>query len=116
MQIFAEVQYLCKRLWIAIISNRDLWDIIAIVIALNTLYKDFETMTVSFLETGNKIINKIQNILLFKEAKNISKYINKRISKLTMTFIDNNKGKRPTTKPAIIAINQDILEEIIITD
>ena len=36
---------------------------IAIVIALDTLYDNFETTIASLLETGNKIIDQIQSIL-----------------------------------------------------
>lgn len=39
------------------IPNRDLWDIITIVIALDLLDKDFDTTTASLLETNDKIIN-----------------------------------------------------------
>ena len=59
MQIFAEVKYLCKRLRSAITSGQDLWDIIAIVIALDSLYKDFDTTTASLLETNDKTIDQI---------------------------------------------------------
>lgn len=51
-------------------SGRDLWDIIVILIVLDSLYKNFETTTASLLETGSKTIKIIQNILLSKGAKN----------------------------------------------
>ena len=51
----------------------ELWDTIAIVIALNSSYEDFNTTTTSLLEIGKKIINQIQNVLQLKEVKNISK-------------------------------------------
>lgn len=57
MQIFAEVWYLCKRLCIVMTLGRDLWDIIAIVITLDTLHNDFEITIASLLETGNKTID-----------------------------------------------------------
>lgn len=63
IQIFIEVKYLCKRLRTAMTSGRDLWDIIAIVIALDSLYKDFDTMTASLLKMGDKTIDQIQTIL-----------------------------------------------------
>lgn len=59
MQIFVEVQYLCKQLQTAIIPGRDLWNTIAIVIALDLLYQDFDTTITSLLETSEKTINKI---------------------------------------------------------
>ncbi len=73
MQIFAEVRYLYKRLQIAMTLNRDLWDTMAIVIALDFLHQDFDTTTTSLLETGDKTIDEIQSILQSKEAKNFSK-------------------------------------------
>ena len=75
MQIFAEVRYLCKRLWTAMTPGCDLWDTIAILIALDSLHEDFDTTTASFLETGDKTIDKIQSILQPKEAKNLSKRV-----------------------------------------
>ena len=50
----------------------DLWDIIAIVIAHNSLHDDFDTSIASFLEISDKTINQIKNILQSKEAKNIT--------------------------------------------
>lgn len=45
------------------------FDIIAIIIILNTLYNDFETIIAIILEIGNKTIKKIQSIIQLKEAK-----------------------------------------------
>lgn len=59
MQIFAEVCYLYKCLGTVMTPNRDLWDIIAIVVVLDILYKDFDIIIVSFLEIGDKTIDKI---------------------------------------------------------
>lgn len=42
--------------------NNDLWDTIAIVIALDSLYNNFDTTIASLLETGNKSIDKTQSI------------------------------------------------------
>lgn len=36
--------------------SQNFWDIRAIVIVLNSLYKDFDITTASFLETKDKII------------------------------------------------------------
>ncbi len=43
--------------------GRDLWDTIAIVIALDSLHEDFDMTTASLLETGDKMIDEIQSIL-----------------------------------------------------
>lgn len=53
--------------------SRDLWDIIAIMITLDSLHKDFDTTTTSLLETEDKTIDQIQSILQLKKAKNLSK-------------------------------------------
>lgn len=89
MQIFAEVRYLCKRLRAAMTPGRDLWDTIAIVIALDTLHDDFDTTTASLLETGDKTIDHIQSILQLKGAKNLSKRATGDIGDLAMAFRDN---------------------------
>lgn len=78
----------------AMIPNRDLWDIIAIVIALDLLYNNFDTMTASLLETGDKSIDKTQNILESKETKNISKCTTRRTRELPIAFRDNNGLKQ----------------------
>ena len=73
MQIFAKVRYLYKRLQTTMTLGQDLWDMIAIVIALDSLYDNFNTTTANLLEVGNKTIDQIQSILQSKKAKNISK-------------------------------------------
>lgn len=50
-----------------------MWNIIAIIIALSFLHKDFDIITSSLLEVGDKSINSIQSILQFKKTKNITK-------------------------------------------
>lgn len=57
MQIFAKIKYLYKRLRIVIRSNQDLWDTIAIMIILNTLYEDNNITTASLLEADDKMID-----------------------------------------------------------
>lgn len=69
VEIFAEVQYLCKRLKAVMTKGRDPFETMAIVIALDTLYNDYDTTTASMLETGNKSIDEIFAIIKSKEAK-----------------------------------------------
>ena len=98
IQIFAEIRYLCKRLRTAMTPNRDLWDTIAIVIALDSLHQDFDTTTASLLETGDKTIDEIQSILQSKEAKNLSKRATGNTGELAMAFRDKGApGKRKAT-------------------
>ena len=95
MEIFAEVRYLCKQLRTAITPGRDLWDTIAIVIALDSLHDDFDTITTSPLEVGDKTLDQIQSILQSKEAKNISKRVTRGTGNLAMVFKDSsNTSKR----------------------
>lgn len=75
------------------IPNWDFWDIIAIIIALGTLHKDFNTATASLFETDNKTINKIKSILQSKKTNDISKRAIRETSELAMAFRDNNKRK-----------------------
>ena len=63
MQIFAEVRYLCQRFQTVMTPGQDFWDTIAIVIALNSLYDNFDTTIASQLEAGDKTIDQIQSIL-----------------------------------------------------
>lgn len=51
----------------------DFRNMILIVISFYSLYKDINTNITSFLETGNKTIDQIQNIFYSKKTKNISK-------------------------------------------
>lgn len=64
---------------------------IAILVAWNTLYNNFDIINTSFFKTRDKRIDEIQMIVRFKKANNISKYIIKRIKKLTKVLKDNKK-------------------------
>lgn len=71
---------------------------IAIVIAFDSLYKDFDITTTSLLEVGDKKIDQIQSILQSKNAKNISQWaIRGGIDNLAIAFRDKiahkTKGK-----------------------
>lgn len=59
MQIFAKMKYFYKRLQIVMMLGQNLWDTIAIVITLNSSYKDFDTTTANLLEEGDKPIDQI---------------------------------------------------------
>lgn len=54
MQIFAKVQYFCKRFKMVITLGDNCSDIITIMIAFNFPYQNFYTITVSLLEMNNK--------------------------------------------------------------
>ncbi len=88
IQIFAEVRYLFKRFRTAMTSGRDLWYTRAIVIALDTLYDNFDRTTACLLESGDKTIDQINSILQSKEAKNISKRTTGAVRDLAMAFLD----------------------------
>lgn len=94
MQIFVKVKYFCKRFCLAITPGQDFQNIIIIIIALNLLYKIFDTTTASLLETSDKTINQIQSIFQLKEAKNLSKQANRGIGNLAMAFKDKNEPKK----------------------
>lgn len=97
MSIFADVRFLVKRLRSAITPNRDIWDSIAIVVALDSLHHDFETTTTSMLERGDKTIEEIQQILASAEAKFISKRATGVTADLAMSSRGKNAGKRKAT-------------------
>lgn len=67
-------------------EERDLFEIITIVIALDILYNDFDTTIASMLETGNKSINEIFTIIQSKEAKFKNKQAIKNIVDAVLTF------------------------------
>lgn len=94
IQIFAQVKYLYKHFQLPMTPGRDLWDIIVIVIGLNSLHSDFDTTIASLLETSYKMIDQIQSILQSKKAKNLSKQAIKDMSDLAIVFRD----KRPKKK------------------
>lgn len=99
MQIFAKVWCFCKRLQTAMMSGRELWDTIAMIMALNSLHQDFKIITTSLLEMNEKSINKIYNILQSEEAKNPSKWAIGDLCNLVMAFRNkkNASEKRKTT-------------------
>lgn len=72
--IFAEVRFLVKRLKATITLNKDIWDSIAIVVAIKLLHDDFEHVTLGLLgQEGEKGIDKIQSMLSSAKAKFVSK-------------------------------------------
>lgn len=99
MQIFAEVQYFCKRLQIIITSSCNLCNIIAIVILLDSLDENFDIITTSLQEIENKTIDQILSILQFKEVKDFSKQVTKNIEDLAMAFREKNGGVSSKKKP-----------------
>lgn len=117
IKIFVKMKYFFKWLWLAMILNRNLWNKIAIVIILDSLYEDFDTITVSLLEIGNKTIYQIQNTLKSKEAKNLSKRAIEAIRNLAIAFYNHNRnGKRKanTGTNAITVTNLTILVKTIL--
>lgn len=90
-----EIKYFCKCFQMAMIPRQELWNTIVIVIAFDSLHKDFDTTIASLLEVCNKIINQIQSILQSKETENISKQaIGRGISNLSLSFRDKNVPKK----------------------
>lgn len=114
MQIFTKVQYLCKRLQIAITLKQNFWDIIRIEIARDLLYNNFDTTTTSLLKVGNKIIDQIYSILQLRKAKNNGKRAIKAIRDPAIAFKDNKgpKKKHIEMKNTSIVTNQVILVAI----
>lgn len=92
MSIFADVRFLIKQLRAAITPNRDIWDSIAIAVALDSLHDDFESTTTTMLERGNKSIDEIQQILASPEVK----FVSKRATGLTgdLAMMSQGRGKR----------------------
>ena len=56
-----------------IITNRNIWNSIAIAIAFDSLGNNFESTTTIILKCSNKTIDKIQQILASAKAKFVNK-------------------------------------------
>lgn len=90
----------------SITPNRNIWDSIAIVIALDFLHNDFEITTVTILEPGDKMINKIQHILTSVKAKFISKCATGVIGDLAMMFKDQNLTKKSKQQKQVLQLQK----------
>lgn len=90
ISIFANIQFLIKWLQLAIIQNGDIGDSITIVVAPDSLYDNFETITTNILKHNDKIIKEIQQTFVFTKAK----FLTKCVMKVTAdsTIMSKNKG------------------------
>ena len=59
LEIFAKVRFFYKQLKVVMTAKRNLFDIIIIIIILDTLYSNFKTTIANMLETGDKSIEVI---------------------------------------------------------
>lgn len=73
MSIFAIVGFLIKQFQIVFILDCNIWNKIAIIIVLDSLYNNFKVTTTSILECKNKTIKEIPQILAFTKVKLVSK-------------------------------------------
>lgn len=78
--------------------GQDFWDTIVIIIALDSLYNDFNIINVNLLKIKNEIINQIQSMLQLKKAKNISKQTIKVVKDLIIAFKNNNNSRKVLKK------------------
>lgn len=60
INIFTDIQMLIKCLKIALTLDKDIYDRIAIIIAFDFIYNNFNTKISSFLKISNKRINKMK--------------------------------------------------------
>lgn len=86
VEIFTKVKYLYKQLKAAMIEGKDLFETIAIVIALDMLHNDFDTTTASMLKTKNKFIDEIFTIIQLKKAKLKNKRVIRNVSDVAPAF------------------------------
>lgn len=66
----------------------------AIVIVFDFLHQFFDTIILSLLETVDRIIDKIQRILQFKEAKKLNKQATGNIGDLVIVFRDKSVSSK----------------------
>lgn len=64
---------LIKQFKAIFMPNSNIYNSIAIVIAFDSIYNNFKTKLSSLLKTGNKTIDKIQQIFCSTKVKNLSK-------------------------------------------
>lgn len=77
------------------ILRQNLQDMIAIMIVLDSLHKNFDTTRTNLLEASDKIIDQIQSILQSKKAKKISTQVTEDgIGDLTIAFRNKNVSER----------------------
>lgn len=67
-------------------SNDNIYNSIQIVIALNLINNNFKTKILCLFKIGNKIINKIQQILYSAKAKNLNKQATNITKNLAILF------------------------------
>lgn len=67
-------------------KRKNLFKTIAIIIALDILYNNFDIIIASMFETENKFIDKIFTIIQLKKAKLKSKKATKNINDAVMAF------------------------------
>lgn len=67
-------------------KKKDSFEIMAIIIIFDTLHDNYNIITVSILEIGNKSINKIFAIIQLEEAKFKNKYATKNIDNVAITI------------------------------
>lgn len=106
MSVFADVRFLIKQLRAAITPDRDIWDSIAIVVALGSLHDDFEATTASILKCGDKIIKEIQQILAPTEAKLVSKRATGMTGDLAMASRERSPGGQNLKKRKVLSTNK----------
>lgn len=68
-QIFGEVKQIMRRLQAAVKDEQTLLDSIALVVALDSLHDDFDSVIFMILCAGDKNIDEIQQILMSAEAR-----------------------------------------------
>lgn len=59
MSIFVDQRFPLKKLHILIALDQNNWDSITIVVAFDSLYNNFSTITNNMLKRGDKIIDEI---------------------------------------------------------
>ena len=57
----------------AVTEHRTIWDSITLVVALDSLYDDFEMTITPLLHSGNKDLEEIQEIVTSTKAANMAK-------------------------------------------
>lgn len=71
--IFTKVKQLVQRLQSVITEQGIIWDNITLIVALDLVHDKFKMTTTPFLYSGDKNLEKIQQIVAFTKAANLAK-------------------------------------------
>ena len=93
MSVFVNNKFLINQLRPTNISDRGIWDSIAIVVALNLFNNNFKAKTANMLKCKDKTIKEIEQMLASTKAKLITKWAMRLMKNLPIAYEERSSGK-----------------------